>query len=242
MVNYDYKKFLQENKQCSYQNVLDSYSYHDDVSAFIYQKINNLDSFDEEEMKSIINLITLWKVDRINGSTNDTLKSLFGWIRNVSLKTENDDVKFVIFDASSNKEIDVETKLNELIQKMLEADGVGLPMASTMLRFFNTHVFQIIDHRDFRSLYALYKNERRELNLSSSKKPEIIEQQAELYLNFLKDCKLYCSANRQQFEKADRYLYQLDIKVGNKVNYKKEELSKRYQVENKNQYLLLKDK
>ena len=115
MVNYDYKKFLQENKQHSYQNILEDYSYHDDVSALIYRRINNLDSFDEEEVKSIINLITLWKVDRINGSTNDTLKSLCGWIRNVSLKEEDNKVKFVSFETSLNKEVDVEPKIKELL-------------------------------------------------------------------------------------------------------------------------------
>ena len=77
-------------------------------------------------------------------------------------------------------------------------------MASTILRFRNPNVYQIIDKRVYRIIYG------KKLTLSS-----IIDKNIALYLQYLHDLKDVCQQYDIEFSESDRVLYQLD-KLENK--------------------------
>lgn len=74
--------------------------------------------------------IVLWKVNRFPYINEDQVKKL----KEVSNFTEH-------------KQAEV------LLKELLMIEGIALPMASTILRFINPNVFQIIDERAYRVLF-----------------------------------------------------------------------------------------
>ena len=84
----------------------------------------------------------------------------------------------------------------------MQTHGIRLPMASTILRFKNPHVYQIIDQRVYRLLY------KAELKLKSQPVQDI-----QLYLDYLKKLKETCEQFDIPFINADRLLYAYDKKV-----------------------------
>lgn len=89
-------------------------------------------------------------------------------------------------------------------------------MASTILRFKNSKIYQIIDQRVFR--YISENGE--ELNGTTK-----IENQIEIYLNYLVRLRKICLEYKIQFEESDRILYLMDKKQ-NKENKLKESRKK----------------
>jgi hypothetical protein len=81
-------------------------------------------------------------------------------------------------------------------------------MASTILRFKNPFLYQIIDQRVYR---ILYEGKRLKLPDHSSEKNRA--DQIDLYIKYLYDLKLTCINFKISFEKADRILYMADKRV-----------------------------
>jgi len=73
-------------------------------------------------------------------------------------------------------------------------------MASTILRFRNPKVYQIIDQRVYRFIYG------KELKYSESN----INLQINIYLDYLNKLKEVCAKYSIKFEEADRILYKMD--------------------------------
>ena len=131
------------------------------------------------------------------------------------------------FPEISNELIDKLKKLSELnkgehrqakktIEELLKSKGVALPMASTILRFMNPSVFQIIDDRVFRILFP----EKKKYSPKPSKVTNgYLENTINLYYEYIE--KLHAlSSFKLPFEQADRIIYQLDIVLGNKIGDK----------------------
>ena len=78
--------------------------------------------------------------------------------------------------------------------------GVRLAMASTILRFRNPKVYQIIDQRVYRIIYG------KELKYPESN----IDLQIKIYLDYLDKLKEVCAKYSIKFEEADRILYKMD--------------------------------
>jgi len=72
-------------------------------------------------------------------------------------------------------------------------------MASTILRFKNPDIYQIIDQRVYRFIYG------RELKLNSN-----IDEQIQVYIDYLEKLKEVCEKHKIEFAKADRVLYTMD--------------------------------
>lgn len=88
-------------------------------------------------------------------------------------------------------------------------------MASTFLHFFNPNVFSIFDQRAYRVIY-----------LNDYQASTIARINADLYMEYLEKCERYYNIRLSDsgipFSEIDKYLYQLDIKAGNKAkNYGK---------------------
>jgi hypothetical protein len=86
-------------------------------------------------------------------------------------------------------------------------------MASTVLRFVNRNVFQIIDDRVYRIIHpgkAKYPAKPLEVN------EKYLTTSESIYFDYLDELHSQSCA-QLPFAEADRILYQLDIKLGNKI-------------------------
>jgi hypothetical protein len=136
--------------------------------------------------QNIVNEIVLWKVDRYAGLTSNALKLL-------------NEIK-----PSARKRDDHLTRaiLEELLQKD-KNKGVGLPMASTLMRFRNPKIYQIIDRRAYRFLTG-----------EDLKLPYSVPEQIELYSKYLKDLEKF---SKKDFAHLDRILYLSDKELNGKI-------------------------
>ena len=127
-----------------------------------------------------INEIVLWKVNRyseLNGETLNLLNQI----------------------SKEDKEIKADLT-KDLLRKLLATPGIRLPMASTILRFKNPNIYQIIDQRAYRFLVGIDLK-----NYFSN-----IDQQIEYYLEYLTELRIKCDEKKIPFQIADQVLYQLD--------------------------------
>ena len=87
------------------------------------------------------------------------------------------------------------------LRELLDTHGVKLAMASTILRFRNPNLYQIIDQRVFRFIYP-----NKDLSKITTKKVE----QIEIYLQYLEDLREICQSKNVDFNLSDRIFYALD--------------------------------
>ena len=139
-----------------------------------------LEGLFEDFTQETINEIVLWKVNRYSELNDETLNLLN------QISKEDKEIKPDL------------TK--ELLRKLLDTPGIRLPMASTILRFKNPNIYQIIDQRAYRFLYG------KDLKNYFSN----IDQQIEYYLEYLAELRIKCDEKKIPFEIADQVLYQLD--------------------------------
>ncbi len=161
---------------------------------FEYQKTltQKLDSISTEFDQNTLNEIVLWKVNRYaEFETN-----LIAQINSV----DNNETK-----------IDYEkTKL--ILRGLLKTKGVQLPMASTILRYRNPNIYQIIDQRVYRIIYP-----NQELKLQTYASEANLNNQIDMYLEYLKDLNKVCSDLNIPFSQSDRILFMADRRI-NKEN------------------------
>lgn len=158
----------------------------DDIrnSVYNYQSelTSKLDKLDTGFNQDIINEIVLWKVDRYAAVDNETL--------NLINQIKKDDTQL-------NPEL-TSAILLRLLSK--EQKGFRQPMASTLLKFKNPKIYQIIDQRVFRFLYG------KVLKYSKTN----INEQITIYLDYLQKLKDVCTEYSIKFETADRVFYTMD--------------------------------
>lgn len=146
-----------------------------------------LDKYQGKELKlEDINKITLWKIGRFPFITPGTLANLN------SLKDE--------------KTLDVE-KTTAVLTELLNTTGVGLPMASTYLRFINPDVYQIIDVRAFRAAFDYTK-------YSNAYTNNTISRVINVYVEYLQKLREIAESGYHgfttEFRNLDRFLYNFD--------------------------------
>ena len=103
-----------------------------------------------------------------------------------------------------------------VIEELLKCNGIALPMASTILRFINPSVFQIIDDRAYR---VLFDREAKYPTKPVKITDKYINTSIDIYFKYLNELHRVCS-EELPFEFADRILYKLDIQLGNKIGDK----------------------
>ena len=148
-----------------------------------------LDKLNEDFTQNILNEIILWKVNR------------YAWFDSVTIELLNTLKQWT-------SELD-ELLTEQLLEKLLGTKGVRIAMASTILRFKNPSVYQIIDQRVYRIVYWV--------NMPTIKDKEA----SNVYIKYLKDLRSVCTKHNIPFEQSDRDLYALDkvINKGIKIKY-----------------------
>jgi len=151
----------------------DNYKFQPELTSI-------LDNIEADFDQSIINQIVLWKVNRYSQLNESTLLLLnqidkYNLILNIDL-TE------------------------EILRNLLSTKGVQLAMASTILRFKNPNVYQIIDQRVYRFIYGKIM----------PKYFSSIDIQVALYMEYLGKLREVCNHKQIDFILADRILYDLD--------------------------------
>lgn len=164
---------------------------------FRYQKklTDKLDKLDEPFNQNIINEIVLWKVNRFAEIDSETLRLL----NEIDTNSE-----FI------NKELTV-----KVLFGLLNTKGIKLPMASTILRFRNSKIYQIIDQRVFRII-----NSDSNLSLNYYNSENNIKKQIDIYLLYLDKLREVCEKYNIPFEQSDRILYMLDKRVNKDIKLK----------------------
>lgn len=152
---------------------LEKYNYQPRLTA-------KLDELNKDFDQEIINQIVLWKVNRFAEIDNETL---------ILINSINQD--------SENLNENLTT---QILENLLTTNGIQLAMASTILRFKNPTIYQIIDQRVYRIIYG----ETMPKYFSS------IAKQISLYLKYLIDLKNVCNEKGINFALSDRIIYELD--------------------------------
>lgn len=144
--------------------------------------------------QSTIDEIILWKVNRY-AQVDDDLLQLLNNISPDAVKLE--DVHY-----------------SPVLKLLLKTKGIRLPVASTILRFRNPHVFQIIDQRAYRFVYG------KDLKLSTTNSEKAIDAQITLYSEYLNKLREVVQETGWRFEDLDRVLYIRDQQYNDAINIK----------------------
>lgn len=148
-----------------------------------------LDEYSEDFDEFQINRIALWKLNRYFHINEETLNKI-------------NQIKPT--DSELNENLTL-----EILDGLLRTDGIRLAMASTILRFKNPNIYQIIDQRVCRILGIISFTK-----LTSSKK---IDEQKKLYLAYLIKLRKICDAKNVKFINADRVFYNADKDINRNV-------------------------
>ncbi|WP_167598666.1 hypothetical protein [Leeuwenhoekiella sp. ZYFB001] len=157
------------------------FTYQQDLTALLDA---DQKAFDQNKLNEIV----LWKVNRY-AAFDDKLIALINSVR------------------PTDTEIDLD-KTRELLKLLLKTKGVQLAMASTILRFRNKFIYQIIDQRVYRIIYP-----EQTLKISSYPSETNIDKQIDLYIKYLKDLHSVCDNLKIPFEESDRILFMADKRV-----------------------------
>lgn len=197
-------KFKSNNNTMTHKTINDkNFKIEESDNKYQYQKelTKKLDSITTID-QNILNEIILWKVNRYADFSDEIITKLNA----ISINDKKEKKK---------QKID-EDKTREILKLLLYTKGVRLPMASTILRFINPNIYQIIDQRVFR---LLYKDNT--LKYTGSTSDKSIENQIEIYLKYLTDLRNACTKLGIDFKESDRILYMTDKRINSehKINY-----------------------
>jgi len=172
-------------KADEYQDDLNSFLSDYNYQSELTQKLDNLG--DSPLNQKILNEIVLWKVNRYVSITDSLLESI-------------DRVKNLR--PGEHKKASLVTKI------LLNLRGVDLAMASTILRFRNPEVFQIIDRHAYRAVtgtkLVLYTSTPADKKIS-------------VYFDYIDKLIQLCKRQGLRFETVDRLLYLFDKRINGKL-------------------------
>jgi hypothetical protein len=172
-------------KAMDYPGDLSTFLKQYDYQPTLTEKLDNMDELDLTQQS--INEIVLWKVDRYVEASSKLLSDL-NTLRTLPDGEHRQGVKF--------------------LTSLLSTRGVDLPMASTLLRFRNPRVYQIIDQHAYRAIYG----EKYPLYAASPSNRKI-----DVYFDYLDRLIALCKHRGLSFKSIDRLLYIFDKKENGKL-------------------------
>jgi hypothetical protein len=140
----------------------------------------------ENETLSINDLrrVALWKIDRVLNIPQEIILALSN--------------------LAKQKDLDIhDEKTKKVISDLLQCDGVGLPMASTILKFLRPDIFPIIDIRSYRAIFG--------------KKIYSSQYSIEIYYNYIEEIYKIKEKTGLELERIDEQLYEYDKKYTGKI-------------------------
>lgn len=166
--------------------------------AYKYQPIMTprLDELNPAEVfnQARINEIVLWKVNRYAELSQDTLEAVDA-VKTLKRGQHLSEIGLKALDA------------------LLRTKGVDLAMASTILRFRNPEVFQIIDKRAYRTVLG----KKLKLPTNTPKKAETIAKhiklKVEVYEEYMQEIAPLVFSKALRFKDMDRALYVYDKNI-----------------------------
>ena len=185
---------LSELEKSEYEMEVLSYK----TKGFDYQKelTQKLDKTKSQFNQELLNEIILWKVNRyalFNSTLINEINTISSW------KVLN------------------EEKTHEILTSLLKTKGVQLAMASTILRFRNPNIFQIIDQRAYRVIEG---SPLKLSQINETSRDTTINKQIKIYIDYLKKIKKECKKLDIDFDDADRVLYIIDKNINKSVKIK----------------------
>lgn len=126
----------------NWREIYTKYTYAE--SGSIRNRIEEKGYVATPEDFDIINQITLWKINgqvHLGSETIEYLNSVAKSVKSPEDALNNTDVK-------------------ELLNELLEAKGIRLPLASTILKFYQPKAFPIIKQRAYRQVFAQELSDR----------------------------------------------------------------------------------
>lgn len=167
----------------------------DKLFSYQMQLTEKLDNLKDDFNQELINEIVLWKVNRY-ASLED---------RHLQLINKID---------PKAKELDEELT-QEALSALLPLPGIRLPMVSTILRFRNPNIYQIIDQRVYRFLYGTH------FKTQKANKAKQIEEDVNTYLDYLLELRNAAVHLGIKYSEADRILYNMDKRINKdyKIKY-----------------------
>jgi len=192
--SFDLKPVTKKASTKSHDKYNTIFNYKSDPTEFLddyhYQPklTKNLDELNNARFnQELLNKIVLWKLNRYVALGPELFKEL---------------------DSLTSLERGAHRKCSTILIKLLNNKGADLPMASTILRFRNPEVFQIIDRHAYRAVYG----RKYPLYPMSS-----IRRKTEVYFDYL-DKLLELSKNKNlEYRTLDRLLYQFDKQLNGKL-------------------------
>lgn len=155
-------------------------------------------NYNPEETKELHELM--------NGNSNltiDHLRRISLWKLNRVLNVPDELIKKLeIVVADSDLSLD-STGVKEILGDLIECDGVGMPMASSFLKFLRPDVFPIIDVRAYRVLYG--------------KKIYSSQYSVDKYLEYAKKIKSISAILEKPLNEIDELLYVYDKDFNGKI-------------------------
>lgn len=189
-----YKQYVSDNSFLNFCH--DEFNYQPELTTALDAIQYQSESFSREQFYEIV----LWKLGRFPLISEDLLRKL-----------------------NPLKQISEFDKSSELILKeLLKVPGISLPMASTIVRFLNPKVFQIIDDRAFRMLQIEFpdilkdKYRIKPADLKGKAGLKWIDESVDIYSRYL-SCLRELFPDQKEFFIADRILYLIDKKDGNLI-------------------------
>jgi hypothetical protein len=112
---------------------LDEYkfSYNDKETEALHKLLNKDDSISVDKLRRA----SLWKLNRVLDIPETTINKLQKLVDKKELSIHDEAIE-------------------EIIDELLTCSGVGMPMASTFLKFLRPDVFPIIDVRAYRAIFG----------------------------------------------------------------------------------------
>ena len=165
----------------SLEEFLQKYNYQPELTS----KLDDLGN--EVITQEILNEIVLWKVDRYV-KLNDNMMALYNQIKFITKGNHRES--------------------KDILKLLLNTHGVDLAMASTLLRFRNPEVFQIIDRHAYRAIY----DQDYPLYAGSP-----INNKLDLYYEYIDKLIILCEEKELDFKNIDRLLYIFDKEVNGKL-------------------------
>ena len=160
------------------------YEYNNKETASLNKAANSNAQIDIH----LLRRIALWKLDRVLDVQSETIKKLQSVATDPDLRVDS-----------------AETR--SLIEELLECQGIGLPMASTILKFLRPDVFPIIDVRAWRAMYG----KKGYFNQAS------VKQNIDHYLTYASRVRSIAEQTNRPLREIDEQLYCFDIKYNGTI-------------------------